>query len=264
MASPFLRPVLLLGLTGLLMCPPSASAEEQVLGYTEPYRIARMSFAEPGVLVERPVKVGDVVKEEQILARVDFQVLEEEMKIAEEQLRIREMRFSIISDLHRDGHAPLEEFEKAKADLNIQRHQIDRIKAQIENRTLRSPFDGTISEAKKEVSEGVEGSNTHVLTVVQTDKLQVNLHLDPEVATQFKPDDRVDLILGDGEKVSGVVEFISPVIDAASNTMHLKVVLDNPEQKLRSGVRSLLAGASAGGSKPALPKDPDFIPVEGN
>lgn len=256
MASKLLRNTLMIGLFAL---PFSTASAEEILGYTEPYRIARMSFAEPGVLVERPVKVGDQVEEDQILARVDFQVLEEEMKIAEEQLRIREMRFSIISDLHRDGHAPLEEFEKAKADLNIQRHQIERIKAQIENRTLRSPFDGIISEAKKEVSEGVEGSNTHVLTVVQTDKLQVNLHVTPEVAAQFKPEDRVDLILNDADQVSGVVEFISPVIDAASNTVHMKVVLENPEEKLRSGVRARLA--ESGGSKPAPPQDPGFIPV---
>jgi RND family efflux transporter MFP subunit len=241
------RPFSFLALLAVsLVAVGSLHAQSEFFGYTEAYRIAKMSFAETGVIVEMNAKVGDIVPEGQILSRLDYKVLEQELKMAEEQLRIRQLRFDRLSELQTKGHVPKEEFERAKSDLAIDAAKVERTKAQIENRTLRSPFKGVISEVKKEVSESISANGAHIITVVQTDKLQVNLHLPPDTATQFRPGAAVDLFLENGQKVPATVEFVSPVIDAASKTVHVKFVIPNPTGSTRSGERCALGSENRG------------------
>ena len=49
------------------------------------------------------------------------------------------------------------------------------------------------------------------------------------------------LVLDDQERVTGRIEFISPVTDPASGTVRVKFVIENAAGKLRSGVRCALA-----------------------
>lgn len=209
-------------------------------GYTEPYRMARMSFPETGVIVELPVREGQEVREGEVLARLDYRVLQTELNIAMEQVRLRKLRFDKIQELWDAGHIAIEEFERTKADLYIDEEKARRIEAQIENRTLRAPFDAIVVEVKQELSESVSSASTHVLTVVQLDRLQVDIHMPPEHASQFRSGKETTLVLDGHEKVTAKVDFVSPVIDAASNTVRVKFSIPNDEGKFRSGVRSRL------------------------
>lgn len=245
-------------------------------GYTEAYRTAKMSFAESGVIVELPVKVGDRVEPGQVLARLDYKVLEQELVMAEEQLRIRRLRHEKLGELQKKGHVPTEEFERAKADLVIDQAKVDRIRAQLEMRTLRAPFAGVVSEVKREVAESISLQNAHILTVVETNRLLVNFHLHPETAAKFQPGTVTELSMPNGRRTAATVEFVSPVIDAASRTVHVRFVIPNPTGTLRAGERIDLeprggrredaAVASAGRSSPGALRDyhrqADREPVE--
>lgn len=202
--------------------------------------MARMSFPETGVIVELPVREGQEVGEGEVLARLDYRVLQTELNIAEEQLRVRKLRFEKIQELREQGHISSEEYERAKADLYIDEERAKRIEAQIENRTLRAPFDAIVVEIKQELSESVSSASTHVLTVVQLDRLQVDIHMPPEQASEFRSGGETVLVLDGHERVQARIDFVSPVIDAASNTVRVKFSILNEEGKYRSGVRSRL------------------------
>lgn len=58
------------------------TAHADVPGYTEPYKTITVSAAEAGVIKELPVEEGTVVKQGQILARLDVAQLDAELEIA--------------------------------------------------------------------------------------------------------------------------------------------------------------------------------------
>ncbi len=219
------------------------------LGYTEPYRMARMSFPETGVIVELPVREGTAVQSGEILARLDYQVLQTELNIAREQLRIRQLRFEKLKELQALGSVSPDEFERARADLYMDEERAKRIEAQIENRTLRAPFDCVVVEIKREISESVSSASTHVLTVVQLNRLLVNLHLSPAEAFRLSPQEQVDLTLDEPGVIKARVDFVSPVIDAASNTVRVRFLIENPQGEYRSGVRSIYYGMTPTGTQ---------------
>jgi RND family efflux transporter MFP subunit len=216
-------------------------AQTSSYGYTEPYRSIEMSAAEPGVLSQIAVEEGAVVKEGQLLAQMDVRVLEAELKIAEAQFTMREQRTEKLTELDKKGSVSRDEMQRARADLEIDRQKLERTRAMIERNTLRSPVNGIITLIKKEVSESVTQANPHVLTVVQIDKLRVNLFLRAEQARLLIAGAVTDLCLLDTKKkITGRVEFVSPITDAASGTTRVKFVIDNAAGQIKSGERCTL------------------------
>lgn len=229
-------------LLAILLALAAPLARADVPGYTEPYRTITVSAAETGVMKELPVEEGSIVKQGQILARLDVAQLEAELDIAKIQAGMQRIKVERIGELARTQRAATEELERSRADLQIRDAEIRKIEAAIETRTMRSPVNGVVTEIKRDPSEAVSLSNPHVLTVVQIDRLIVNLFLPPARAGKFKPGGSAELLLGEsGQRVPSIVEFISPVVDAASGTVRVKFVVDNATGKLRSGVTASLA-----------------------
>ena len=222
---------------------------DEILGYTEPYKTITVSASEPGVLAELLVEEGASVKKNQVLARLDIAALNAELEIAKAEVQLQATRKQRLADLAQTSRATTDELDKAKTDLVIKEAQVRKTEAMIESRTMRSPVDGIVTEIKRDPSESVSVSNPHVLTVVQIDKLTVNLFLPPAVALRFKVGGTVPLRFDGGNpRVPATVEFISPVTDSASGTVRVKFAIDNIAREHRAGARCTLAEERTAGS----------------
>jgi RND family efflux transporter MFP subunit len=214
-----------------------------ILGYTEPCRIITVSASEVGVIADMLVREGDTVKKGQVLARLDTSVLNAELDIAKAEAKLATTRNQRVQDLVQSTRVTPEELEKARTEVTIKDAQVRRIDAMIEARTMRSPVDGVVTEIKRDPSESVSVANPHVLTVVQIDRLNVNLFLPPSRVETLKVGDKSEITLLDPERhVPATVEFVSPITDAASGTVRVKFAIENPRGEIRSGGRCTLAG----------------------
>jgi len=225
----------------------SALAEDvAILGYTEPCRIITVSAGEPGVIAEMLVKEGDAVTKGQVLARLDTAVLNAELEIAKAEAKFSTTRNQRVLELAQSTRVTPEELEKARTELTVKNAQVRRIEAMIEARTMRSAVDGVVTEIKRDPSESVSVASPHVLTVVQIDRLSVNLFLPPSRVEGLKNGDRTELLLLEPERrVPAVVEFVSPITDAASGTVRVKFAIENPGGAIRSGGRCTLPETAA-------------------
>ena len=150
-------------------------------------------------------------------------------------------RRSHLGELARSQRAAKEELDRARGDAKIRDAEIRKIQAGIETRTMRSPVNGVVTEIKRDLSEAVSMTNPHVLTVVQIDRLIVNLFLPPQRSAKLTVGASAILLGENAGRVPAVVKFISPVTDAASGTVRVKFVVANTAGKLRSGVTAFLA-----------------------
>ena len=218
---------------------------DDILGYTEPYKIITVSASEPGVLAELLVEEGVNVKKNQVLARLDVAALSAELEIAKAEAQLQATRKQRLSELAQSSRATADELDKAKTDLVIKEAQVRKTEAMIESRTMRSPVDGIVTEIKRDPSESVSAANPHVLTVVQIDKLTVNLFLPPERARQLAVGAGAHLRIEDERDAAvATIEFISPVTDSASGTVRVKFAIENAAGKHRAGARCTLVPAA--------------------
>jgi RND family efflux transporter MFP subunit len=227
----------------LTLCAVFSAAASEVPGYTEPYKTITVSSSESGVISQMLVEEGAQVKKGQVLARLDTAQHEAELEIAKSNTALQKSKVAKLEEIVRSQRIAQEELERARTDLKVREAEVRKIEAVIENRIMRSPVDGIVSEIKRDPSEAVSLASPHVLTVVQIDRLLVNLFLSPARAARLKVGDKANLSLGDvAQPAIGIVEFVSPVTDAASGTVRVKFVLDNSKSEYRSGTTARMTG----------------------
>ncbi|PTX97493.1 hypothetical protein DB346_21090 [Verrucomicrobia bacterium LW23] len=226
----FLAAILLtLGTASRLIAAPP-------FGYTEPYREVKLAFPETGVISELLVKEGEIAKQGTVLARQNTRIFEKDLEIARAEIRIQSERLDKMKAVGK-GRISADEITKAELELIVSRLKAQRTEAQIDYLTLRAPFDGVVSEVKRDVAESV-GPTVQVMTLVQLDKLAIKMFLPPAVAKKLVVGKPYSLRMPELNKVvTAELEFISPVHDAASNTVRVRFVLANPDGTWKSGVR---------------------------
>ena len=244
------------------------SGQDQVVeGFTEPIRKLDMIPPEPGIIDSLTVHEGSQVKKDELIGSLDCEVQQASLDIARgnaanhgrldsatAERDIRRWRLSKLQTLRVEGNANEEEVarvasELAVAEANIaaaleQRSadtlEIAHISAMIERRMLRSPFNGVVTRVFHEEKEFI-GNNSPILTIMQLDKLRVTFTVPTAQIARLKVGQSVPLTFpNSGQKAAGKIEFISPVSEAESDTVRVKVLIENPQGKYRCGVRCAL------------------------
>jgi RND family efflux transporter MFP subunit len=235
--------------------------------FTEPYLHIDLALPEAGILSDVRGAVGDAVSQRQFIAALDHDVLLRGLAIAQAravstgaveaaraELRLRHDRLMQLRELQDRGSASHHEVTRAETDARIAdsrlqmaedeqrllRLEVDRMKAQIERRIIRSPIDGVISEIHKEVGESYLASDPRIVTVVQLQKLKAKFSVSPGEAAKVNVGDTARVTFPDTtQSVVAQVANIAPVIDAKSGTVEVTLVIDNRRMEFRGGARCL-------------------------
>lgn len=250
----------------------SKAASTSVIGFTEPFVTIDLAASETGTLQALNVKRGQAVKAGQVLAVLDSEVLQANLAIADARAEAKSKlkAATIRRDRAKENYEKLQlalkegfggrrELEIAASELelseteikavqdeqNINQLEVARIKAELRRRQLVSPIDGVVTKTHRDVGEFVASVDPEVVTVVDLSRLRIRFHPDSNAAAQIQPGISLDvLLMHSGQVVQTVVEFVSPVIDADSNTIQVDVLLDNSKHQFRSGRRCQLIGIS--------------------
>lgn len=242
-------------------------------GFTQPFRIIDVAASEPGRVAEVKIKRGDIVKENQLLLRLDSSILETTRRIAEADAKasariqaltveheVQKRRLEQYQALTDSGRASQEELLRAEADEQValftlqaaKEEQVKRqltlyeIEARIAARSVRSPINGIITDVTKDVGESVSSAEPQIATIVDLRKLRVTFFLPTSGATALQPTNIVGLSFVDSQKtVDAIVEYVGATTEADSGRVRVDVLIDNIKGKYRSGLRCLLDRNSA-------------------
>ncbi len=258
-----------LGLVLWTVVLSSVALAGHVEGFAEPYRKVELSATgEPGVITHINVREGEAVNKDQVVAVVDTTVLEASLAIARKRANmkgrvdaakaeadLRKNRVEKLRTLSGRGHASVNELQRAETDFDVamanlvlaeeekELSQLEclRIEAQIEQRQLRSPFNGVVVEVFREAGEATQISDSRMMTLVELDKLRVKFPVSVNEAGKVVAGDSIEVELPEIEaKINAKVELVSPVLDAKSGTVQITCILENQDGRIRSGMRCLM------------------------
>lgn len=246
---------------------PKLSAET-IEAFTEPYQEVELAAGDSGIISEVLVKPGDSIKEGQLLVSLDNRVLRATLSVAEKkasvrgaydaakaELKLRQERLQQIHLLRQRGHATQRELSRTQTDADVAEARVrqaedelalaeldcQRIKAQIAQRQIVSPFEGVITELHRKVGEPTLVTEPRIVTLSQLDRLRVKFSATPNQVAKLKEDQTLQLALAaTNERIEGKIERISQTIDAKSGTVEVHVVINNDRDQVRSGARCLL------------------------
>ncbi|MBI3099520.1 MAG: efflux RND transporter periplasmic adaptor subunit [Planctomycetes bacterium] len=210
-------------------------------GYTRPAAEVKLAFPETGVLREVNVTEGREVKKGEVLARLDSSVLEAEAEMTKAQADLAARRLKSLEQIADSARVSPDELARARAEAAIEAARVKRVAAQLENRVLRSPVDGIVTEVRREVGENVGLTDPHVLTIVRIAELRADLYVPVAVASAHKAGESIDILYDGKVPLSATIEFISPLVEPASGATRMKLLIPNADGKLSSGMKISLA-----------------------
>jgi len=255
--------------------PKSSSDSNQVEAYTEPYRDIAIAASEMGTLSSINVKEGDVVRPGEVIALMADEVLKASLEVARRSMNVegtlqsaaadvnlRRTELTKLRELRERNHASQQEVDRVQSEVTIaeSRHlsvreelevkelEFRRIEAQLEQRSIRAPIAGLVSEVHKDAGEFVSPSDPVVARIVQLDPLLIVFSVPLEHRATFQRDQAVTLQLGYADAtVQGVVEYVAPTTDSSNSSIRVKVRLPNTNGEFQSGERAVLkCGTSVG------------------
>lgn len=256
----------LIGLLGLGLVPPDDAAAKATFDCVmDPAVIVDLGSEVVGVLDEVTVGRGDVVTRGQIIARLSSDVEEAtvdlsraraggraEVEAQESRLELSRKRLAraaklgsgkIVSqqrmdELDAEVKVGERELEQAKLIMKLAELEVARAQAAVDQRTVRSPIDGIVTQRHLSPGEKVH-QEARIVTLAQLDPLHIEAFLPVEVFHQVRqgmigvvfPDDPI------GGEYEARVSVVDRVFDAASGTFGVRLDLPNPDQTLPAGHR---------------------------
>lgn len=126
---------------------------------------------------------------------------------------------------------------KAQADQRQATLEAARSEAQLNLKIIKSPVDGVVTELKLAPGEYVYETKP-IMTIAQFDPLNADIVLPSNRYNSVHIGMVAKLNLGApvNEALQATVDAIDPVIDAASDTFRVRLVLPNPSNKIPAGI----------------------------
>lgn len=229
---------------------------------------ADLAFQTLGTITHRPVDVGDEVKAGQILARLNPDDLESDVRAAiagRDAARVQLQtamstaeRTRALAERNVASTAQLEEAERALSAAQAQVRQTESQLTQAEAAQgfadISAPFDGVITAVQKDVGTLVAAGDT-IMTLASVNDLEADIDLPEPMLANIEPG--TGFIIrperDDARRTPAVVQRIDPLADMATRTrrVHLRME-DATGYRIGALIRANIA--SDGGAILTLPR----------
>lgn len=177
------------------------------------------------------VEVGDYVSKGQLLVDMDKrQYLQ--LALQTESLQTDFLR---LKRLYEEGGVSKQQLDQLETQLSVSKHSADNLK---ENSDLTSPISGVVTERLFESGDVFSPAAGHILTVMQIDRVKVQVNVSEQYFTQVKLGMPVEIKLDiyPDKIFEGKVSLIHPALDAATRTFVAEITISNPATLLRPGM----------------------------
>jgi len=195
--------------------------------------VARVS----GVVVELLAEEGDLVREGQLLARLDGERLRLEMLAAKANLEQARTEYRRNADLHKRGLISAASFDNLKYDLEALEAGYELKKLNYGYSAIRAPIDGVV--ALRDVKPGQHlAINDVAFRITDTSELIAYLQIPQAELPKFTAghEASVEVASMPGSAFPARIVRISPTIDTRNGTFRATAIIDNARGELAPGM----------------------------
>ena len=219
----------------------SSGAEKSTLStlgcMLEPSENVQVSSPVTGVLDSVRIKRGDRVKKGNTLFQLKAGVEKERVELARVKAEFAKRKAQRHKDLYQDDILTIHERDEIETELLIAETELRLKKQELALRTIYSPINGVVVDRFNNKGEYV--NIDPIMNLATLDPLHIDLLLSASYFGQItlgqklmiKPEsDTIDA------RIANVI-IVDPLIDPASGTFRVQLVMNNPDNKIPAGIR---------------------------
>jgi len=206
-----------------------------------------------GVIEKINVDRGSAVKKGQSLATLELQEFEQGVREAREDMQPPKLELERARALSAGNIMTKAELDEKRALYAVALAAWEKARAIRDYAFIRAPFSGVVTEKFARVGQKViDNQNVPLFKITAFEPLLARVYLPEERLMSIRRGDRVDVVPEKFPKArtTGVVQYISPIVDAASGTFQVIVQVKRsaPQSILRPGLAVRVLFNNAGRS----------------
>lgn len=213
-----------------------------------------VSYEEAAALIKDvPVNVGDLVKPGQLVAVIDTDILQAELKAkhanleqVQASLDLAHWKYEAQRQVQAKGGSSLQDLEEAlatyqarRAELAQIRAEIDRLNTRLKKASIRSPIYGIIGKKNYFAGERVPiPSEKGIVTILRIDQVYVEAEISEKDLTKLRPGLEAAVYPDAYPRTTfkGIVEQLEPVLKEQSRTVVARIRVKNNNLLLKPGM----------------------------
>ena len=249
----------------------SVSDQITLVGSTEAIARSIIAAEVSGLVEEFPVREGDFVDKGHVLARLrstDLLLHRKAARASREKVRANlafaEKELARYTKLKDTDSIAARKYDEALYQCQSLRQEVLRIEAEIElleddirKKTVVAGFAGSVAKEHTQVGEWIPVGGP-VVTLVDLAQVRITVDVPERYIMQLPPESPVQILVASisDNPFSGKVSAVLPEGEPDARTFPVRVILANPDLKLKSGMEAR-ATFNIGSKKNALlvPKD---------
>ena len=243
--------------------------EVRLPGTVEAPKLSTIAGEIDGLVIERPIWIGDPVEKGQVLARIRTTQLEltqrgqqADLKEADARLKLAQRNLARARDLLESEIFSRQQFDDAQSEFNAWEGRTERLRADIsrldddiERAVIRAPFSGVIVARHTEVGQWL-GAGDPVVDLLSSEHLVVSVDVPERYFSALRRGTGVTVSFEalNGRSFAGTVHRVIPRSDPQARTFPVKV--NFPHKGVVAGMLAHVTLPSAGSSVAVIvPKD---------
>lgn len=212
------------------------AATIELKGLLTALHTANLSSRSTGV-IRTMMEEGQEFHKDDIVVQMDDDNEKLNVESSKALLQVRTSENERSDTLSKKGTESQSNRDIAIANFKTAQIQLKQAEVALERKSVHAPFDGVVIKRIRQPGEATDNF-LPLVSVADVSQLYLETYLPASRLRDVQPGQTVEVSVPDlsNKKFTGKVEFIAPVIDAASGDFRMKILLDNSDHILRAGM----------------------------
>ena len=181
-----------------------------------PFQQSKIAFEITGRISSIYVDIGDRVKKDEMLAKLDDSEVNANLEQAVARLDLANQVLNRFEDLRKKGFISIQDFDKAKSEYLVAKSQVKFFEVKKSQTILRAPYDGFIQNRFVDEGTVINGSNP-ILEILDANKVEAHVSIPENLVTNLEVSNDYVFEIGQ-EKAIGKFKSLAPMSASGSNS----------------------------------------------
>tara|TARA_A100001015_G_scaffold172872_1_gene192132 strand:+ start:3098 stop:4090 length:993 start_codon:yes stop_codon:yes gene_type:complete len=181
-----------------------------------PFQQSKIAFEITGRISSIYVDIGDSVKKDDVLAKLDDSEVKANLEQAVARLDLANQVLNRFEDLRKKGFISIQDFDKAKSEYLVAKSQVEFFEVKKSQTILRAPYDGLIQNRFVDEGTVINGSNP-ILEILDANKVEAHVSIPENLVNNLKVSNDYTFEIGQ-EKAIGKFKRLAPMSASGSNS----------------------------------------------
>jgi membrane fusion protein, multidrug efflux system len=188
----------------------------------------------------RPFKLGDRVREGQVIIRLEDEEYVNNIALSSRKLNleISEQEYEKQKSLYEKGGVTLRELRNAEVSATNAKYEFENAQVRLSKMNIIAPFSGVIVDMPFYTPGTRVNSGSAMVSLMSYDKMFLDINLPEKSISEIALGQQVIITSYTltNDTLQGVVSELSPAISTETRTFKGKLTINNPDLRLRPGM----------------------------